>query len=371
MLKRILVIGGYGNFGQFISRQLAREADVQVIIGGRDLAKATALVDALPASHPPIAVALDIQRNLLQVLQQYAPTIVIHTSGPFQRQGYEVAKICTQQQCHYIDLADGRDFVSGIAALDDAAKQQRVLVCSGASSVPALSSAIIDRYQAHFAQLETVEYAISTAQKTSRGLATTAAVLSYAGKPFDTQRNGKTASIYGWQDLRLRHFYGLGKRLLGNCDIPDLSLFPQRYPSLRDIRFQAGLELKLVHTVLFMLAGCVRIGLLTSLQPLAPAMLKISRLLDPFGTDASGFYMTLRGRDQQGRPKQLRFDLLARKGDGMLIPCIPSILLALKLARGQIATTGALPCMGLITLEEYLDALAEFAIEWRTTDLAG
>lgn len=365
MTQRVLVIGGYGNFGQFISRQLAREADIQVLIAGRNIVKAQTLATHIAAVHTPIPVQLDIHKNLPATLQQQQPHIVIHTSGPFQGQGYDVAQTCIAHGCHYIDLADARAFVSNIPKLDAQAKDNNVLICSGASSVPALSSAIIDHYRNEFRTLESVEYAISTAQKTSRGLATTAAVLSYAGKPFDTLHQGHMHSVFGWQDLRMRHFFGLGQRLLGNCDVPDLALFPHRYPDLRDIRFQAGLELKLVHFVLFGLAWCVRAGVLRSLQPLAPALLRISRLLDPFGSDSSGFYMLLSGKDAAGHARQIRFDLLAEKGDGMLIPCIPSILLALKLARGQVNVTGAQPCMGLITLDEYLAALSEFSIQWR------
>lgn len=375
MSKRILVIGGYGNFGQLISRRLAREADVQILIAGRNLAQAQALATTLnttlPPPNPVLAVQLDIRSNLDAVLQQQQPFAVIHTSGPFQSQGYDVAEACIRRGCHYIDLADAREFVHGIHALDQAAKAGGVLVCSGASSVPTLTSAIIDRYLHEFSRLLSADYAISTAQKTSRGLATTAAVLSYAGKPFTTLNDGEMKPVHGWLDLRLRNFFGLGKRLLGNCDVPDLDLFPQRYPSLISVRFQAGLELKGVHAVLFGLSWLVRLGLLRSLQPLASTLLKISQLLDPLGSDESGFYMELRGLDHNSQPKQIRFDLLARRGDGMYIPCVPSILMALKLARGEIMATGAQPSMGFISLEEYLELLGEFAVEWRTVPAQG
>jgi hypothetical protein len=68
-----------------------------------------------------------------------------------------------------------------------------------------------------------------------------------------------------------------------------------RYPDLKSIRFQAGLELKGLHTILWALSGMVRLKLLPSLQPMAPYLLRISRLFDLFGNDDSGFYMTLRG----------------------------------------------------------------------------
>ena len=369
MIQKVLVIGGYGNFGRFISQQLARNADIQILVGGRDLQKARAIADTVSAPHSIIPVHLDIRQNLAAVLQQHQPRVVIHTSGPFQGQGYDVARACIAQGCHYIDLADARDFVRGIHTLDSAARGQDILVCSGASSVPCLSSAIIDHYRPEFQTLENVEYAISTAQKTSRGQATTAAVLSYAGKSFTTLLNGKSDAIFGWQDLRMRRFWGLGWRLLGNCDIPDLALFSTRYPDLRNLRFQAGLELKAVHFVLFALTWLVRGRLLRSLQPLAPSLLNISRLLDPFGSDSSGFYMQLTGENIQGKPHSRRFDLVAHNGDGMLIPCIPAILLAQKLVRNEVTIRGARPCMGLITLDEYLAALDKFDIHWRSLPL--
>ena len=52
------------------------------------------------------------------------------------------------------------------------AKAKKILLCSGASSVPGLSSAIIENYRARFSELELIDYAIATAQLTNQGLAT-------------------------------------------------------------------------------------------------------------------------------------------------------------------------------------------------------
>jgi hypothetical protein len=53
--------------------------------------------------------------------------------------------------------------------------------------------------------------------------------------------------VYRWEDTHAEHYPGLGWRLFGNCDIPDMTLFPARYPTLRSMRFGAGHELKLLH----------------------------------------------------------------------------------------------------------------------------
>lgn len=362
----MLIIGGYGNFGSFIAKYLSREANVLLIIAGRSSAKAKAFAASLNAQNIPEAAALDINRDIQASLASLKPDIVIHTSGPYQSQGYHVAKACIAQGCHYIDLADARQFVSGIVELDQAAKDKKALVCSGASSVPCLTGALIDHYKTHFKALEKVEYGIATAHLTNRGLATTSAVLSYAGKPFKTLIDGKMQDVYGWHDLRFRKFWRLNSRPLGNCDIPDLEIFPERYPELKTIRFAAGLELKMLHFGLWALSVFVRIGILPSLQGLAPYLLKISRVFDQFGKDDSGFYMTLSGYDVDGKQKDITFDLVAHHGDGLYIPSMPAILMARKLANGEIQTTGAYPCVGFVTLEEYLKGLEEFDIAWRS-----
>lgn len=360
MTKRALIIGGYGNFGSFITRRLAHEGNIQVIIAGRSLDKAQVLADEVGGK----AVQLDINEGFSDTLAAIKPDIVIHTSGPFQDQGYGVAKACITQGCHYIDLADGREFVVGIKALDAQAKEKGVLVISGASSVPCLTSALVDHYAHEFETLESLDYGITTAQKTARGLATTAAILSYTGKAFPTLVNGKLTDVYGWQDLRTRKYPALGWRLLGNCDVPDLALFPKRYPELKNVRFYAGLEIPFIHVTLWALSWLVRAGLIKSLVKAAPLMLKTSYMFDWLGTANSAFHMELSGIGKDGQDKTIKFELTARSGDGPYIPCMPAILLAKKLAVGELNETGAYPCMGFITKDEYLGALADMDIEW-------
>lgn len=364
-MKRVLIIGGYGNFGSFITKRLAREDDLQLIIAGRSPDKAEKLAREVDAVHKPEFAALDIQSGLTDALAAIKPDIVIHTSGPFQAQGYDVAKACIAQGCHYIDLADGREFVDGIAALDAQAKAKGVLVISGASSVPCLTSALVEHYRGEFEKLETLDYGITTAQKTARGLATTAAILSYTGRPFKTLINGKMTDVYGWQSLHARKYPALGWRLLGNCEVPDLALFPKRYPDLKTVRFYAGLEIPFIHLTLWALSWLVRIGLIRSrLERAAPLMLKTSFLFDWLGSANSGFHMALSGMGKNSKDKTITFELTARSGDGPYIPCMPAILLTKKLASGAVKDTGAFPCVGFIMLDEYLGALGELDISW-------
>jgi len=360
---KVLIIGGYGNFGSFISKSLSSEAGIQLFIGGRSIKKAREFCAGLSSNHQVKAVVLDINRNLGEVLKNIQPQLIIHTSGPFQTQGYQVAELCIELGIHYVDLADAREFVVGIDTLDESAKKHDVCVYSGASSVPCLTSAIVDHYQSEFDELIGLDYGITTAQKTTRGLATTAAILNYTGKVFHTLIGGDLRPVYGWQSLHGRRYSDLGWRLLGNCDVPDLSIFPNRYPGLKNQRFYAGLELPFVHLTLWLLSWLVRVGLIKNLAGWARALLKISFLFDFAGSANSGFHMKMMGK-KQGLKKNVSFELIARGGDGPYIPCMPAILIAKKLATGVDIPRGARACVGIINYDEYLSALGQMNITW-------
>ena len=358
--SRILLVGGYGNFGTLIARRLAREPGLNLVISGRSTAKARALAESLNVEWAQI----DIFAGIDQYLKGLKPDILIHTSGPFQQQGYEIAEACIRNRVHYLDLADGRDFVANIDRLDRAAKAAGVLIVSGASTVPGLTSAILTKYAPEFENLESIDFGIATAQKTTRGLATVKSVLGYAGKPFKTIIGGQMRNVYGWQGLRWRKFPRLGWRPLGNCDVPDIELFPKYFPSLKTVRFRGGLELPLLHCGLWTLTWLSRINLIPNLASAAPLLLRISRLFDVFGSDDSGFYMEMTGCGANGQPKQIVFDLTARAGDGLMIPCAPAIVLALRLVNGRIRQRGALPCIGVVRLDDILSELRTLRISW-------
>lgn len=311
------------------------------------------------------SAAIDVaSATLADRLRELRAAIVIHTAGPFQGQDYAVGRACIAAGAHYIDLADGRDFVCGIGALDAEATARGVLVTSGASTLPAVSAAVVDALRKRFAQLRSIATSIAPAQRIPRGEATLAAVLSYCGRPFTWLQDGTLRTVYGWQDLRRIRHGGLGHRWMGACDVPDLALFPQRYPGVRTVTFHAALELAVLQWALWLMAVAVRAGLVRSWVPATRRLLRAAELLDPLGTEDGGMQVALEGESHDGRPLRLVWQLVAHQGHGPEIPCVPAIVLARKLARGALSRRGALPCIGLLTLEEFDAAVDGMAIRW-------
>jgi hypothetical protein len=352
----VLILGGYGNFGKRIAAALVKDG-VPVVIVGRDTGKSAALAEELGPLATP--AAFDANTGLAAQLGRLQPCAVVNTCGPFQNADYRVAETCIARGVHCIDLADGRDFVTGITRLDAAVRAKGVVVISGASTVPGLSSAVLEHFRREFTSFSSLRFGISPGQKTERRLATTQGILSYVGKklrPFAGH-----ARAYGWQDIHRQRYPELGTRWMGNCDIPDLDLLPQAY-GIKSIRFSAGLELAPLHLGLWLLSWLVRFKLPLNLPRHAGPLLQASNWFDRFGSADGGMHMIVEGTTADGVPHRRQWFIVAKGGYGPHIPTIPAIVLARKPAAGARLETGAYPCVGLVTLAEYLGALSDYPI---------
>jgi hypothetical protein len=368
----VVLLGAYGLFGSRIAARLAREPDWTLLLAGRDLAQAQRCRGRL-AADPRCrarldAVAVDAQTPALSgLLAQHRPDLVIHCAGPFQGRDYTVARRCLEAGAHYVDLADARDYVAGFAAaVDGLARERGLLAVAGASTVPGVSAAAVDRYRGEFARLDDIAIGISPGNRTERGLATVAAILSYVGRTLPWRRDGRPVAVHGWQRLQ-RQRYGapVGVRWLAACDVPDLDLFATRYGPLRNVSFRAGLELRRLHFGLWLLSWLVRAGLVTDLPRHAARLKRMSEWFAAAGSDAGAMHVELCGIGADGQPRRRRWEIVACDGDGPEIPATAAVVIARKLAHGALPVRGARACLDLFTLDECLDSLAGYAIRVR------
>jgi saccharopine dehydrogenase-like NADP-dependent oxidoreductase len=362
VVHTVLVLGGYGFFGARISAALAGNANVRLLVAGRDISKAknTVMSLNLPEDH---AIRVDASsRDFSTSLRSLGVNTLIHTAGPFQAQNYKVAIDAIAAKANYIDLADGRNFVSGIDALDDAAKANGVLIVSGASSVPALSSAVVDKYLPSFKRLDSIRLGIGSGAR-APGLATVRGVFGYCGKPIRRLEKGVWVDTYGWLDLiRYKFPEPVGHRFLGSCDVPDLELFPKRYSSVKTVTFHGGFASNVSHLFVWAMSALVKAGVLSTIAPLARPLNRLSRWIEPIVSDKGAMFVELEGIDREGNPAKRRWHIVASQNHGPFIPCAAAIAVAQKIVSGATLQMGAQPCMGMLTVEECLAPLASLDI---------
>jgi saccharopine dehydrogenase-like NADP-dependent oxidoreductase len=348
---KTIILGGYGNFGARISRALANSPGIDLVIAGRDLAKARALAVECGAT----AAAIDINDpDLARVLQDLGAGMVIHTAGPFQEQGYAVALAVAAAGAHYIDLADGRRFVCDFsAAVDQAFLARDRIAITGASTVPALSSAVIDHLSAGWRSISDIEFCIAPAQTAPRGVATMAAVLSYCGAPVQVWQGGRWTAMPGWGNPVRVEYARLRPRLASLCDIPDLELFPAHYPGVQSVIFRAALELGVSQRGMALIGALRRMGVIARPERLAAFLNRAADGLDIFGSALGGMVVRVRGIDGAGAVVERAWHIAADDDNGPEIPCMAAILLARRIASGQLRSSGARTSTSALTLRDF------------------
>jgi NAD(P)-dependent dehydrogenase (short-subunit alcohol dehydrogenase family) len=361
---RILIIGGYGAFGARAAERLAREPNLKIVVAGRSPEKAAEYAGRLArTAKTKVAHArMDAMTATPEEISALGAKVLVNASGPFQTKDYGLARACVGARCHYVDLADARTFVTGVTCLDREAKAAGTVVISGASSVPGLSSAVVQEFAGEFKRLDAIDIGISPGNSFDPGMATAASILRQVGRPYTRRSGGRDRIAYGWQGLRRHRFPELGTRFMSNVEVPDLDLLPARYPSLQTVHFTAGAEVGLFHLGLWGLSWLVRARIVRDLGALAPSLLGVKRRLRFLGSDAGGMFVTLRGLNRENQPREISWHLTARRGHGPYVPATPAVIVAKHLISGQGPPAGARPCFGLFTLSEFAAETADLDI---------
>ena len=351
MPHTILILGGYGAFGARLCRLLQPFAELRVLIAGRARQPAQSLADQLncPDGATFEACALDIA-ELPQRIASLAPWIVVNTVGPFQGADYRIAETAIRAGAHYIDIADGREFVARFSALDTLAKQHNVVALTGASSTPAISTAAADALAPLFATIDDIAVAILPGNRAPRGLAVVQGVLSYVGRPVRVFTDGAWRERPGWGLPGRIAIPGIGMRRAALCDTPDLDVLVERYRPRRAAVFRAGFELAALHRGLAFLASLVRLGFVRNLARTARPLRWLADRMIRFGTDRGGMSVALSGADAAGSSSTARWFLIAEAGDGPSVPVIPVVALIRRFLAGDLPGPGATSCVGLLPL---------------------
>jgi len=358
-VKTVIILGGYGGFGAKLSRRLAKDG-WRVMVAGRNAEAATRFAASLPNARPLVA---DRNGDLVPILEAVNPLLLIDAAGPFQGSGYGVAEACIACGVNYIDLADARDFVTGIATLDDRACESGIVVMAGASSVPAMSGAVIAELGREMDEVFCISMSISASSSATAGASVAAAILSYVGKPVRLWRGRRWLDETGWQRLKrvLYHVGGIRpiSRLVALADVPDHDIVARTTKGRPAVIFRAGPEFSFQLLALWLFSWPVKWGWPSSLSPFARWLLPLQGLGARFGTDRSAMRIEVKGRAGDTCVAR-RWTLIAEDGHGPEIPTMSAQLLANALAEGKIAA-GSRPAAGELLLDDFasqFDALS-------------
>ena len=366
---KILVIGGTGMFGSRLCDLLARDGHTVTIasrskpkctkrsIGGKSFVQnSQKTIDLSSFTHR------EFDRNgSLTDFDAY--DVIVDAAGPFHAYGddpYRIAKAAIGAGTHYFDLCDNAEFCQGISMLDGRAQAAGITVASGMSSVPAISSAVVEALRDGHSPL-IIETAILPGNKAPRGRAVVESILDQTGLFYIEKQGGRGVPTRSWSAPRT---YDLGpyKRQGWRIEVPDQRLFPDHF-NCPTVSFRAGLELGVMRYGIGVLSF-VRSKLGFAIPNWFVSLMMVgANAVEPFGTDRGGMIVDVTV-PQGAEFIRKRWTMRAINGDG---PYTPAIAIRAACRDMAILKRGASPALSLIPLNKIEGCFDDLNIETETT----
>lgn len=357
----VLIVGGYGTFGGRIVELLEDEPRLTLIIAGRFIDKARAYCRSRPNAKTRLLPAIfdrngDVEAQLLA----HKPDILVDASGPFQAYGagqYRIIEACIARGVHYLDLADGSDFVAGVKAFDERARRAGLYVLSGVSSFPVLTAAVVRHLTSDGARVSAIRAGIAPSPYAGVGENVIRAIAGYAGQRIPLKRDGR--AVRGAPFTEQMRFtiappgrLPLPSTMFSLVDVPDLRALAELWPEARTIWMGAGPTPEILHRALIAFAWLVRMRLAPTLSPLAPLMHFATNHIR-WGEHRGGMFVAIECSDQAGTQCRRSWHLLAEGDDGPLIPSMAVEALVRKALDGHSPPPGSRAGVRDLELADY------------------
>ena len=357
---RILIVGGYGIFGGRLVELLEDDARLTVLVAGRSLASARKFCEGRQkASATLVPILFDRTSDDRAQLVALDVTVVVDASGPFQAYGanrYRLIEQCIACRVNYLDLADGSDFVEGIAAFATAARAVGIYVLSGVSSFPVLTAAVVRRLSVGIQDIESIRGGIAPSPYAGVGLNVIRAIASYSGQKMPLKRGGRSATGHPFTEsmrfaISVPGRIPLHSRRFSLVDVPDLRALAELWPKATDVWMGAdrsGPTARGADGVC--LAGS---SSRSSESVMDGGAMHLVTNHVRWGEHRGGMFVEVAGQSANGEAVVREWHLLAEGNDGPLIPCMAVQAIIRKALAGETPPPGARTAIFDLDLSDY------------------
>ncbi len=152
---KIAIIGGAGEVGQFVTRQLIEDGCDYLTIVDNNTRESERLLETLPKFRTTVrfrSIDINDSERLQKVIKKH--DLVVSTLGPFYRVEKYLASISIECGVDYISICDDYDGYYDILDLDEIAKKKGVFLLSGIGWTPGVSN-LLCMYATH--KLDSIE----------------------------------------------------------------------------------------------------------------------------------------------------------------------------------------------------------------------
>jgi len=342
-LRPVVVFGGYGVFGAYVTRELARRGHA-VTVAGRDGVKAEEAGRALGAPHRGVAADAANAESCRHALA--GQSVAVSCAGPFRALGEALLEACLEARCHYVDIADDREHAARVRARDDRFRRAGLTAAYGCSSLPGLSGALALRArEGSGTSPQRARVTLFIGNDNPKGEAAVRSAVAGLGRPIAAPQG----TLRGFADREVVVLPPpFGRRGVYNFDGAEYDLFPA-LTGVTSVTVKVGFESRLATRVFAGLAGLA--GRETGYgEKTARILSGLGRLAGRTGHEGGAVLVELEWTDGTVRRASLVGD--------QPMASLPCVLVAAALSRGDVARPGAATAYEVLGHQELLLAMA-------------
>ncbi len=186
---RILIVGGYGQVGLTIAERLAPRFPGRVIVGGRNLDKATAAAAGI--GHGAEGRAVDIlAADCADGLDGVALVVVCldQTDTRFVEQ-------CLSRGIHYVDISADYSFLSEVEKLDELAKRNGATAMLSVGVAPGLTNLLAAAARARMERVDRIDILLVTGLGDHHGRAALEWMFDNLDAEYEVKEGGRPRSV--------------------------------------------------------------------------------------------------------------------------------------------------------------------------------
>lgn len=242
-MPKLLILGGYGNTGRQVARLLLQETPVELLLAGRNLAKAQRLALELNAEFPGGRVqaqALDAAQTgqLEQIFRRVDFVVVAASTTRYYK---TVIDSALKVGIDYLDIQLSEAKLRYLQSLANQIEQSERCFITEAGYHPGLPAVMVRYLAPHFDCLERA--VISSAVSLGNNLPVSketfqefvAEFLTYKASVY---KNGQWQEVNQWQALPKVDFgAGFGRQICAPMFLEELKILPEFYPHLKEVSF--------------------------------------------------------------------------------------------------------------------------------------
>jgi saccharopine dehydrogenase (NAD+, L-lysine-forming) len=368
-----LILGGYGNTGRPLARLLLQEADVNLILAGRSLAKAQKAADEWNAQFPGArvtAAAVEAaQPPSLRAAFQGVQMVVVASSTV--RFAGQVAEAALEAGADYLDVQYATAKLEALQALAERiTRAGRCFITEGGFH-PGLPAALVRFAAPYFDHLESANVgSVIKIDWKSLGLsASTLEELVGEFKDYETLhfKDGRWQKMGLLAMMRPRYMdfsHGFGRGYTMPMFLEEMRALPEMYPALQETGFFVGGFNWFVDY--FLLPVLFPLLWLPHARGVSLAARLLRWGLNTFSAPPYGTLLKLEARGLQNHtPKTL--EVTVYHPDGYEITAIPTAACLLQYLDGRIRKPGLWLQAHVVDPARFMDDLRRMGVEVQIT----